>query len=327
MSRRPAALLLALAVALVAAGLGEAVAQGAGPFGVARPEPSLSPAGGGLFAWIAAQQSAFYRQLSAAIRAARTDGSALWLLVGLSFAYGIFHAAGPGHGKAVISSYILASGDTLRRGLALSFAGAMLQAIVAVLLVLTFAVALRATSMAMNRASFWLEAAGYAAMAGLGLWLVFTKGRSLVGAARGDPHAGHAHAPGEACGDACAHIVGAERIAAPLSLSSAAAIIFSIGIRPCTGAVIVLVFALAQGLLWAGVAATFAMAIGTAITVGAIAALAVGAKAAALKLAEFSPRGGSVALRGLEFLAAFAVLALGVALLGGLLASGASLGG
>lgn len=325
MNGRRAALLLALVGVLLAAGFGEVFAQGAGPFGVGRPEPSLTPGGSGVFGWIAAQQSAFYRQLSGAIRAARTDGSALWLLVGLSFAYGIFHAAGPGHGKAVISSYILASGDTLKRGLALSFAGAMLQAVVAVLLVLAFAVALRATSMAMGRATFFLEAAGYAAMAALGGWLVVTKARALF--LGRDAHAGHAHAPGEACGEGCAPIADAERVARPLSPAAAAAIVFGIGIRPCTGAIVVLVFALAQGLLCAGVAATFAMAVGTAITVGAIAALAVGAKAAALKLAAFSPRGGVVAVRGLELLAALAVLALGIGLLGGLLASGTSVGG
>ena len=59
----------------------------------------------------------------------RTDGSKMWLLVGLSFAYGIFHAAGPGHGKAVISSYMLANEVALRRGILLSFVSAFLQAL------------------------------------------------------------------------------------------------------------------------------------------------------------------------------------------------------
>ena len=74
-------------------------------------------------------------QISGMIRAAKADGSAVWGLLGLSFLYGIFHAAGPGHGKAVISSYLVANEETWRRGVVLSFASALLQAIVAVALV------------------------------------------------------------------------------------------------------------------------------------------------------------------------------------------------
>ena len=69
------------------------------------------------------------------IRAAKADGSAGYSLMGLSFVYGIFHAAGPGHGKAVISSYLIASGETWRRGITLSLASALLQAGVAIAIV------------------------------------------------------------------------------------------------------------------------------------------------------------------------------------------------
>ena len=61
-----------------------------------------------------------YRMLSGTIRAAKADGSAAYTLMGISFAYGIFHAAGPGHGKAVISSYMVANNETWRRGVVLS---------------------------------------------------------------------------------------------------------------------------------------------------------------------------------------------------------------
>ncbi len=64
------------------------------------------PPSSGIVGWILAEQSMFYRALSGLIRAAKTDGSAYWSLIGISFIYGIFHAAGPGHGKAVISSYL-----------------------------------------------------------------------------------------------------------------------------------------------------------------------------------------------------------------------------
>jgi ABC-type nickel/cobalt efflux system permease component RcnA len=59
----------------------------------------------GLMQWINAYQQEFYRSLTGALKAMREDGSKLWVLIGLSFAYGVFHAAGPGHGKAVIVLY------------------------------------------------------------------------------------------------------------------------------------------------------------------------------------------------------------------------------
>ena len=79
-------------------------------------------------------------------------------------------------------------------------------------------------------------------------------------------------------------MVDASALAGPLSWRKIAAGVFSVGIRPCTGAILVLVFALTQGLFWAGVAATFAMAFGTAITVAVLATLAVGSRELALKL-------------------------------------------
>lgn len=91
--------------------------------------------------------------------------------------------------------------------------------------------------------------------------------------------------------------------------------------RPCSGAIIVLVFALAQGLFWAGVAATFIMGLGTAITVAAIATLAVAARGIAQRFAESRPGPGMLALRGLEVAAALIVLVFGIALLTGYIAS------
>ena len=104
--------------------LNAALAQN--PFGGPRAVPDQQV--GGIIGWILAKQSEFYRAMSSTIRAAKNDGSAVWTLLGISFAYGIFHAAGPGHGKAVISSYLVANEETARRGIVLSFASALAQA-------------------------------------------------------------------------------------------------------------------------------------------------------------------------------------------------------
>src|SRR5678809_1166492 len=97
-------------------------------------------------------RDSFYRMLSGLIRAAKADGSAAYTLLGISFLYGVFHAAGPGHGKAVISSYLVANEETWRRGVVLSFASALLQALVAVAIVGIAAVLLNATAATMKRA-------------------------------------------------------------------------------------------------------------------------------------------------------------------------------
>src|SRR5262245_65327088 len=117
-------LLLALvAGALLVFGIADAFAQN--PFGAPKGAPiAPPPPPSGITGWLLAKQAEFYRLLSGAIRNAKTDGSAAWLLMGLSFAYGIFHAAGPGHGKAVISSYLVANEETWKRGIVLSFASA-----------------------------------------------------------------------------------------------------------------------------------------------------------------------------------------------------------
>jgi len=98
--------------------------------------------------------------------------------------------------------------------------------------------------------------------------------------------------------------------------------IMAVGIRPCSGAIIVLVFALSQGLFLAGVAATFAMALGTGLTVAAIATLAVSARGVAVRIAGVDSPATARLVKGAEIAAAALVLLLGLALLGGSLVNG-----
>ena len=158
-------LFAAAAACLLAAGvLDVAFAQGT-PFGAPRGAPAPLPPADGIIGWIFAKQAEFYQNFSRIIRAAKTDGSAVWTLLGVSFLYGIFHAAGPGHGKAVISSYLVANEETWRRGIVLSFASAFLQAFVAVALVGVAAVILNATARQMCDAGRVIELASYALIA------------------------------------------------------------------------------------------------------------------------------------------------------------------
>src|SRR5476649_899680 len=149
------------------------------PFGGPRPG-GAEPQMGGILGWLLSKQSEFYREMSSAIRTAKSDGSAVWTLLAISFAYGIFHAAGPGHGKAVISSYLVANQETARRGIVLSFASALMQSLVAVAIVAVCAWLLNATAKTMCGAEKAIEIASYALIAAFGFRLVWTKGGGFM---------------------------------------------------------------------------------------------------------------------------------------------------
>jgi nickel/cobalt exporter len=350
-----AVLIGAAVVALIAALDGAAhVLLAQNPFGGPRPA-APEPQVGGIVGWLLAKQSEFYREISSTIRAAKSDGSAVWTLLAISFAYGIFHAAGPGHGKAVISSYLVANQETARRGIALSFASALMQSLVAVVIVAVCAWLLNATAKTMCGAERAIEIASYALIAAFGARLVWTKGGGFMRAlqakrpalAMAAAHQGHGHDHDHHHGDSrshahvahdddhtrhdqghvhdehCGHSHGPSpgELAGPGGWRRGLSAIFAVGVRPCSGAILVLVFALAQGLFWAGIAATFAMGLGTAITVAAIAVVAVSAKDLARRLSGTSEGGGALIMRGMEFAAAGLVLLFGLGLLLGYIAA------
>jgi ABC-type nickel/cobalt efflux system permease component RcnA len=344
--------LLTCAAVVVALGVVDAAQHdllAQNPFGAPRPAQPAGPEASGLIGWLLAKQSEFYRQMSATIRAAKSDGSAVWTLLFISFAYGIFHAAGPGHGKAVIASYLVANRETARRGIVLSFASALMQSLVAILIVGISAWVLNATAKTMCKAEGAIEIASYALIALFGLRLVWVKGRTFIRALQaaqpvpaiaGVPHDhhdhghhlhdahDHSHAPAHAQRDHvhdehCGHSHGPapSELAGPGGWGRGFGAILTVGIRPCSGAILVLVFALAQGLFWAGIAATLLMGLGTAITVAAIAVVAVSAKDIAARLSAGRDGGGALFMRGIEFAAAGVVLLFGAGLLFGYIAA------
>jgi ABC-type nickel/cobalt efflux system permease component RcnA len=322
---------------LLAAGLIDmALAQA--PFGVGRVPGPPPAAPTGIAGWILAKQAEFYRLLAASLHAAKANGSAAFGLLGISFVYGIFHAAGPGHGKAVISSYLFANDETWRRGVVLSFAAALMQAIVAIAIVGIAAVLLGATARTMSNAVRVIEIASYALIALIGARLAIVKGRSFVAGLRRRPHE-HAHDHAHAHDhhhdhhhhddhdhhdhDHHGHSHGPEPkdLAGPGGWHRGLSAIVAVGLRPCSGAIIVLVFALAQGMFWTGVGAVLLMGLGTFITVAAIATIAVGSRAFAARLAAHRSGAGLTVVRGLEFAAAVLVMLFGLALLAGYMAS------
>jgi ABC-type nickel/cobalt efflux system permease component RcnA len=282
------------------------------PFGVGLPEQAGGP--GGLIPWIATLQKQFYRELTDALKALRESGQAFWWLAGLSFAYGVVHAAGPGHGKVVISSYLLANEESARRGILIAFLAAMVQAVTAVAIFGVIAILLNMTSMAMTETAKAFELGSYGLIAALGLYLLYRKARGLFRAR--SSHA-HSHVHGPDCGHT--HAPTPEVAARVRGLGGALAAIFSVGIRPCSGALIVLAFALAQGIFWAGVASTFLMGVGTALTIATLAVTAVYAKGFATRLAGAGSNRAAILMNGVEIAGALFITAFGFLLLAGAL--------
>jgi len=329
------------------------------PFSGPPVETSFLP-NSGPFKAIADAQRAFYAMLTSALARLKSDNAAFWVLGGLSFVYGIVHAAGPGHGKVVISAYMLASESRVRRGLWLSFAAAFVQAVVAVAFILIAALALNMTSLAMSTAAEWVVAASYGLVMLLGLWLIvrrvfglghrhhhhgprpkLEKRANLRRQAHAHLHAGEADYTEERATElALAHVDyqqhrhehhhgdhdhhhDHEHDHVHHAVTPAQArgnwreqlgVVLAVGMRPCSGALVVLVFALSQGLLAAGIAAVFLMALGTALTVALLATIAITAKGLARRLITAESGIGADVLWWLELFGALIVFAFGAVL-------------
>ncbi len=271
--------------------------------------------------WILASQRDALRGMRNALVAMR--GGDVWsggtLLVALAFAYGIIHALGPGHGKAVITSYALANGETIRRSVIVSFMAALIQAGSAIVLVLVGMIILAYTARNVMALETPLEVASGALIALCGVYLLYrhvmhtVRSRWARREMQGTDVESKVH-----CEDDCScghvHIVEPQHVAGPWSWRSAWLLALSVGVRPCTGALLLLVFARSQNMIWAGVAGTFAMALGTAATVSALAMVAVGSREWAIRVMAPTSMRSEVLRHTLMFAAGLALVGLGAAM-------------
>ncbi|MGO1120415.1 nickel/cobalt transporter [Rhodovibrionaceae bacterium A322] len=274
---------------------------------------------------IQTSQRDLHRQLAESMQAVGDKGAvAAWGLIVLSFLYGVFHAVGPGHGKVIISTYLLTQESQLRRGVILSLLSSLAQGVTAIVIVEATIGLLGLPFRKAEDSASGLEAISYGLVALVGLLLIVTRSRRLYARYSQAPHAGqdhhhhhdhshshshdhghahtHAHDSGqggelsgaEACSH-CGHSHGPSQsdLEGPLSLRTMIGIILSVGIRPCSGAIIVLVAAQAMGLRLAGIAAVLAMSLGTGLAVSLLATLSVYARKASLKLAAVLPDSAS----------------------------------
>ena len=231
--------------------------------------------------------------MAAAVRALRAgEPGALASLAAIAYSYGVFHAVGPGHGKVLIAGYGVASAVRLLRLSAIALGASLAQALSAILLVVV-----GARLLGLGRAELtgiaedWLAPASWAAIAGVGLWLALRGLLGLQRAARG----GEAHAH-SGCGHA--HGPSSDEVQRAEGLSDVLVLVASIAVRPCTGALFLLILTFAIGAPMAGILGALAMGLGTATVT-----IAAGAAAVLLRDGAFLPATGRAAARIMPVLA------------------------
>jgi nickel/cobalt exporter len=320
---------LLLALALLAAGLGAAQAQ-TNPFG--RPAPGgpattapeakreATPAAAPALVdrWYAALrrwQSELTRSLASEVRAYKEEGAlrpVLALLL-ISFLYGVAHAVGPGHGKAATAAFFGANRARAVNGITMSAMIGLVQALSAVVFVGIFALLFQVSQTQTVRSVLYVEVASYALIAAVGLWIAWggvvgrgcTHEHGLGAHAHGHDHAHHQH-------DGGAHMHAIAAAGTPgVTLRSMLPVAVASGLRPCTGAILVLLFTLTQGIFEIGILATLVMSLGTFLVVALIGLGAIYARRAASRAGGRNERLANIAQRGVSLAGGLVVTAFG----------------
>ena len=254
----------------------------------------LWPGGGmaGIGQMAAGYQRSFQNEMALTLRATKAgNAGAFWTLLGVCFAYGFFHAVGPGHGKVLIGGYGLGRRVTVWRLGAIALLSSLGQAVTAIVLVQggLWLFALTRDQM-VGAAEDVMAPVSYGAIVLIGLWLLARGARRMLRRpavhdhdhedSHDDgtcTHCGHRHAPS------------VEEVAGLTSLREALLLIAGVAIRPCTGALFVLVITHGMGIAGAGIAGVFAMAVGTAVVTVAVGTGAIGLRSGLLGSAAGGP--------------------------------------
>ncbi len=307
------ALALLVAIVLSFAGIG---VHAQNPF---RPAPSASEQAAP--PPVAAQEPSFYREaFNWAINLQRTmvrdmarhmaeirDGVGTWpLMVGIGFAflYGVLHTLGPGHGKTIVASYFVGRDARVARGLLMGVQIAITHVISAVALVFLVDITFRQLLGGEPAESWWIRLFSFSLIALIGAFMLV---RAIRGSSANTEHDGHGH------GHAHIHTHHAHDGRQQGLLAILA------GLVPCTGAILIMLFALANGIVLAGVAMVVAISAGMALTMAGIGVAAILVRRVALMMTGESPKRGYILARTLEFAAALAIMAIGLTFLAGTL--------
>jgi nickel/cobalt transporter (NicO) family protein len=240
--------------------------------------------------WAAGEQRNFQNGIARTLRALRGgEAGAYALLLGSCFAYGFFHAIGPGHGKLLVGGYGVARAVPMVRLSLIALTSSLGQAVTAIALAYGGLWLLGLTrDRLVDTAEDWLAPMSYAMIAAIGVWLVLRGVARLHRAQAAQSHAGHDHhahhGPADTC-SSCGHRHGPslEEAEQTTSLREALMLIAGIAIRPCTGALFVLIITWQMGIPMAGIAGALMMALGTASVTVAVGIAATGFRGGVLR--------------------------------------------
>lgn len=265
-------------------------------------------------------QKTLHQQMTGLLQQVVSDPRQAGLtLMGFSLLYGILHALGPGHGKVVIATFLATHPTKVKTSLQLTLAAALVQGAMAILLVTGMLVVLKLSSRQLHLSSFWLEKASYLLVAGLGLWLCWRALRTLWQTLRPLPAMRirrliHQHS--EECGCGHQHVPDSQMLDRAVTAKTKAIVVLSMGLRPFSGAIMMLLFSKVTGVYGWGILSALAMATGTALTVSAMALLVQISRALALKLSQRAAPAGwqKVGWSGLSLAGGMMLVAAGVVL-------------
>jgi len=258
---------------------------------------------------ILALQTHIHQAITQRIEALKEGQSlaALWGLLLISFGYGVFHVLAPGHGKVIVGSYFLGNKAEWRDGVWAGFLMAVGHTITAVGIVAVLYLAFGLGQFAVLNDARYMELLGYGLIAAIGLWLLWRALRNEPECAKcGHHHHGHKHHHAEAV-----EFI-EEQIKKPSTGLFAAA-----SLVPCTGSMIILLFTLANDVLWAGILAVIAIALGMWLTVSAIGIGSMLLRRAMVGDGEHVGRARRKLTKVLRTLAALIVIATGSLLFAG----------
>jgi nickel/cobalt exporter len=245
------------------------------------------PAAAQDFAALAAEaQRAFQAQLAGLLRSLHQgEPGALAALWGMCLFYNVAHAIGPGHGKFLIGAYGAGVQVPMRRLVGVGLTASLAQAGMAVFLVYGGVLIFNASRAGLqDLADTWLDRASLLAIAAIGAWLMargILRLRPAAGPAPGmaaGPHHHHEHAHDTCPSCGHAHAPDPKALAHARNWQEVAAMVGAIAIRPCTGALFLLILTWRMGLVWQGIIGAFVMGLGTGMVSMAVAVLAVGAR-------------------------------------------------
>jgi len=254
-------------------------------------------------AWLLVTQRHLIGDLQQQMALVRAGGepAAMVAIIAAAALYGVLHAAGPGHGKVVVASYFASRHARLLHALRLSVTISAVQAASAIILVSVMAGLLDLGGRTLLAGTALFETVSFGLIAVFGVVLAW---RALRGGDDGCCGHSHDHHHDDACGH---HHHGDKAARRELLFGGLA-----VGLRPCTGAVLILLFTFANGLYGLGIAATLAMAAGSAVTVAVVGAGAIGARGLS-KLG--GPRGPAWAGRAIKVAAGLIIALSGGAMM------------